>query len=157
VLVPKVTRCWSWWSSYCLRRKVPRQFLRLLNFRPSIDYYKCSYMSCMCFPSHQAAESRWLPPVATLFAFINYMCDALPLIFFSKFHFLVLPDFWKFSSCTLGVQEKGCFGNIGTGGRKHCCFIYLITCRSPDPFLRMALLHARSPEKSSAVYRKTLM
>jgi hypothetical protein len=114
-------------------------------------------MSCRCFPSHQAAESRWLPPVATLFAFVNYMYDALPLIFFSKFHFLVLPVFWKISSCTLGVQEKGCFDNIGTGDRKHCCFIYLITCRSPGPFLRVALLHAKSPEKSSVVYRKTLM
>ncbi|PWZ24065.1 4-coumarate--CoA ligase-like 1 [Zea mays] len=27
-----------------------------------------------CFPSHQAVESRWLLPVATLFGFINYMC-----------------------------------------------------------------------------------
>lgn len=88
----------------------------VLNFRPSVDCYTCSYMSCRCFPSHQAAGSRRLPPVATLFAFISYMYDALPLIFFSKFHFLVLPDFWKFSSCTLGVQEKGCFGNIGTAG-----------------------------------------
>jgi hypothetical protein len=42
-------------------------------------------------------------------------CLAIDL-FFSKFPFLLLPDLWNFSLCTLGVQEKGCFGNVGTAG-----------------------------------------
>jgi len=90
----------------------------VLVFRPYVDCYTCSYMSYRCFPSHQTAESRRLPPAAMPFAFISYMyvwCIGIDL-FFSKLFFLLLPDFWNFSLCTLGVQEKGCFGNIGTAG-----------------------------------------